>query len=286
MSQKPQIAVVGTGIMGAGIVRNFLENGYVVRVWNRSEDKVAPLKEAGAEIAMTPKEAADGAGIVFEVTANDESSKAVWFGDEGILAGAKDGAALITCATLSTDWTDELAKTCTEKGHPFFDMPMTGGRKGAETGSLVLLAGGDESELKKIRTDLEAISRNVRLFGPVGSGMRYKLILNSLQAVLIAEFGEAMRMAKAAGLNDKAASEALAELPGGYTLELMNRFYPEGPESVNFAVDWITKDLKYAKQMLPDADLPLLEKALAEYEAKIKDGDGQADWSAIAYPKE
>lgn len=285
MSKKPVIAVIGTGIMGTGIARNFLENGYTVHTWNRSPERMKDLVRSGAELASTPRKAAANADIVFEVTANDDSSRSVWLGDEGILVGAGPSNVMITCATLSVDWTDELAKICTEKNQPFFDMPMTGGRKGAENGNLILLSGGDKTKLSSLKPDLKAIAKDILYFGSAGSGMRYKLILNSLQAVLIAEFGEAMRMSRETGLDDEVVAKALSELPGGYTLQLMQQNYPKSPRPINFSVDWITKDLKYAKQMATGSAYPLLEQALKEYEKKVLEGGGQDDWSSISYPE-
>src|SRR5689334_620315 len=102
------IAVIGTGIMGAGIANNFLKNGYQVFVWNRNKDRLKPLLEAGAVAVETPKQATEKADIVFEVTANDESSRAVWLEPDGIFAGASPEKTLITNATLSVPWIDEL----------------------------------------------------------------------------------------------------------------------------------------------------------------------------------
>ena len=98
---KKTIAVIGTGIMGSGIVTNFLKNGYTVIVWNRTQNKLTPLIKKGAQTAKTPKEAASAADIVFEVTANDESSRSVWLGSDGILKGAKPDTTLIINGTVS-----------------------------------------------------------------------------------------------------------------------------------------------------------------------------------------
>src|SRR3989344_5536783 len=89
------IAVIGTGIMGRGIALNFLKNDYKVIVWNRTKTNLRKFTQKGAQIAKTPKEAVKNADIVFEVTANDQSSEAVWFGKNGILEGADKKKVLI-----------------------------------------------------------------------------------------------------------------------------------------------------------------------------------------------
>ena len=83
-----KIAVVGLGIMGHGIADNFLKNGYELTVWNRSPEKAQDLVGRGARLATTVAEAVESADIVFEVTANDESSRGLWLGENGIIAHA------------------------------------------------------------------------------------------------------------------------------------------------------------------------------------------------------
>lgn len=275
------VAVIGLGIMGYGIADNFLKNGYKVVVWNRSADKADPLIAKGATLASSVKEAVKQADLVFEVTANDQSAQQMWLGKEGILAYAKPEQYLITCATLSPTWTDELAAKCSKAGLQFFDMPMTGGRVGAESGQLTLLVGGSQKKLQGIAPDLAAIAKDVKYFGKTGSGMRYKLILNTLQAIHIAGFGEAMRMAEAAGLDKELVGDALVERPGGIVTKIAQEFYKKDPNPISFSVEWIAKDLGYASDMAKTIDHPLLDDTYRLYEQAIAQGFSQADWTKI-----
>jgi 3-hydroxyisobutyrate dehydrogenase-like beta-hydroxyacid dehydrogenase len=279
-----KIAVVGTGIMGSGIAANYLKAGYQVFVWNRSADKTAKLRQAGAVPSESPKAATEQADIIFEVTANDESSQSVWQGDDGILAGAAKDKTLIASATLSADWTIRLSQLCLEKGFTFLDIPLTGGRVAAENGSLKLLAGGDKAQLETLKPDLEAISSKLFYFGPAGSGMKYKLILNSLQAVHMAGFGEAMRLAKQEGLDVSKVGPALCDRPGGEVTNFAWNAYQKAAMPLTFSVNWITKDLEYAKQMGSQAELPILDDALATYQKARNTGHGDEDWSYIIKP--
>jgi 3-hydroxyisobutyrate dehydrogenase-like beta-hydroxyacid dehydrogenase len=277
-----RVAVLGLGIMGHGIAENFLRQGYDVAVWNRSPEKARDLAARGATMAGSVADAVDGAELVFEVTANDESSRAVWFGEDGILAHAKPDQFLITCATLSVEFVDELAKMCAAKGLTFFDMPMTGSRAGAENGQLVLLAGGDEQKLSEVKLHLGAVASQVKYFGPAGYGMRTKLVLNCLQAVHLAGFGEAMRLAKAFGLDEKLTGDMLVEKPGGATTQMAWRDYQNYPEPINFAVELIAKDEAYALKSIDPDVAPLIAATLAAYQKAIADGHAQDDWTYIA----
>lgn len=277
-----RIAVVGTGIMGRGIVANFLKAGKSVVVWNRTPEKA---KNLGAKLVETPRDAANNADLIIEVTADDESSRDVWLGEDGILAGSKAGHILVTCATLSAKWTDELAQKCSSRNLIFFDMPMTGGRPAAESGNLTLLVGGNKKKLAEFEPDLGEISQTVRYFGEAGSGMRYKLVLQVLQAIHIGGFAEAMQLAKNSDLEEISVGEALAERPGGLTTtNFAWPGYQQQPNPINFSVKWISKDLKYAKEMAVGENYPLLETMIQRYEDAVDSGKGDADWTVITRP--
>lgn len=276
-----KIAVVGTGIMGSGIVTNFLKNGYKVIVWNRHKNKLKDLISRGASKANSPKEATQKADIIFEVTANDQSSRSVWLGSNGIIAGANRKKILITSATLSNLWLDELSKLCIKKNLIFLDTPMTGGRIGAESGELILLVGGDKRILNNLKKDLKAISKEVIYFGKAGSGMRFKLLLNMLQAIHIVGFGEVLSLAKKVGLDIKVVGDALVKRPGGTATNLAWRDYQKEPNPINFSVEWITKDLNYAKQVASSMDTPLLDQTLKKYKKAMSKKMGSKDWTIV-----
>lgn len=276
-----KIGIVGLGIMGGGIAANFLKKGYTVYVWNRTKEVAEKYAGSGAVICSSPAEVVQKADIVFEVTANDKSSKSVWMGNEGILAGATTDKTLIASATLSIDWIDELIRLCKKSGFTFFDMALTGGRIGAESGALTLLCGGDEAKLEELKATLGAIATKILYFGSEGKGMRYKLILNFIQATHIVAFGQAMKIAKSYGMDTKKVGDALSERPGGVITALAWRDYQVEPNPINFSIEWITKDLTYAKKMVKDVDIKLLKEVLSEYKKAVKKGYAKKDWASI-----
>lgn len=274
-----KIGIVGLGIMGHGMADNFLKNGYETYVWNRHADKAGDLK--GAKVCQTPKEVAQNSDVIFEVTANDESSRAVWTESDGILAGASEGKTLIASATLSAKWTDELARLCESKGFTFFDMPLTGGRVAAESGNLTLLVGGDSAKLEELKPTLDAIAGKVFHFGPAGHGTRYKLLLNMLQAIHLVGYGEVMKIAEQAGMDIGKVSAALEDRPGGAITTIAKASYHNQPHPITFSVEWITKDLGYAKELADSLDTPLLSDVLKKYRAAMDAGLAQTDWTNV-----
>lgn len=279
--KNKKIGIVGLGIMGRGMAENFLKDGYQLFVWNRTTAVAKDFEERGAVVCESPAKVAQQADLVFEVTANDESSKEVWTNNDGILAGADTETVLVASATLSIDWTDELANMCKKLGFKFLDMPLTGGRVGAETGNLFLLTGGDEETLREIKSDLKAISAKVFHFGPAGHGMRYKLILNYLQGAHMVAFSQAMKIAASGGMDLKKVSDGLVERPGGVITQIAQDALLADEVPVTFSIEWLTKDLKYAKKFAKDLNVEMLDLVLTEYQQAIDSGNADQDWASI-----
>lgn len=277
------VAVIGLGIMGHAMADHFLRGGHRVTVWNRTAAKADDLVAVGADRAASPAEAAAAADVTFEVTADDGSSRAAWLDGDGILAGARAGSVLVTSATLSPPWVDELAGACAAAGHPFLDMPLTGGRAGAESGQLVMLAGGDADTVAALGPTLAAVARDVKHFGPVGAGTRFKLILNAVQAVHLGAFGEAMRLAEATGLDTAAVGAALVERPGGVVTQMADAAFGRDDTPVSFPLRWAAKDLAYAATMAEGAGVahPLFAAAGAALARSVEAGHGPDDWTVV-----
>jgi 3-hydroxyisobutyrate dehydrogenase-like beta-hydroxyacid dehydrogenase len=276
-----RVGVVGTGVIGAGMAINLLRHGHEVAVWNRTAGRTTDLVAAGATAAPTPADASTDADVVFEATADDASSRSVWLGDDGIIAGSAETSTLVTSATLSPDWVAELAGTCRVAGRTFLDIPVTGGRAGAEGGALILLAGGEQSALDSIGEVLDAVSSRVFHFGPVGNGTRFKLVLNALQAIHILGFGEAMAMARAAGLDPDEVGPALVERLGGPVTQMAWASDQQVPDRANFALTLALKDLRYAAAMAGDVQAPMLEVAVERLAAAADAGLGDQDWTVV-----
>lgn len=278
-----KIGIVGLGIMGRGMADNFLKNGHKLYVWNRTASVTERFAKQGAVVCSSPAEVTQRAQLVFEVTANDESSRQVWAGKDGILSAATSKNLLVASSTLSIGWFDELAQKCAALGLRIFDVPLTGGRVGAETGSLTLLMGGDKKLLEKLKPTFDAIAAKQFYFGPVGHGMRYKLILNYLQASHVIAFGQAMKIAKSSGMDLERVAQALVDRPGGVITQIASTAYFADPVPVTFSIEWITKDLSYAKKFARSmgSDASVLELVLKEYKKVLKAGHSGEDWASV-----
>jgi 3-hydroxyisobutyrate dehydrogenase len=179
-----------------------LAAGHQLVVHNRSRGKAADLLAAGAEWAGSPAEAAAGAGAVLVMVSDDDASRAVWLGADGVLAGdPAPGALAIECSTLSHDWVLELSAAAAARDLRYLDAPVTGLPEAAAAGRLTLLVGGDPADVEAAEPLLRALSTDRVHFGAVGAGTAYKLVINLMGAVQIAAAAEGMAMAERAGLD-------------------------------------------------------------------------------------
>ena len=206
---KPRVAILGLGVMGSGMARRLLTEGFQVTVYNRSREKAQTLSAAGATVAASPRDAAAKAQVVISMVADDAASRAVWLGENGAIAGAVPGTMLIESSTLTTGWVRELAATAARLKCEFLDAPVTGTKPHAASGELLFLVGGSEEALVAARPVLSALSRDIVHLGPTGCGAVMKLVNNFLCGVQAASFAEAMALVEAAGLDREQAAKIL-----------------------------------------------------------------------------
>src|SRR5688500_15200291 len=132
MSEK--VGFVGLGIMGRGMAANLLKAGFDLTVWNRTKSKTEALVKDGAKAADTPSELAAKCDIIITCVSDTPDVEAVILGEDGIIHGAKSGALVIDCSTISPHATREIAEKLNEKGVKMLDAPVSGGSEGAAKG--------------------------------------------------------------------------------------------------------------------------------------------------------
>jgi 3-hydroxyisobutyrate dehydrogenase len=286
-TSKSSIALLGLGIMGSGMARRLLGAGFPLTVYNRNAARAEPLAAAGARSARSPREAAADADTIISMVADDAASRAVWLGENGALAGAKSGAALIECSTVSVGWINELAAAAKARGCELIDAPVTGSKVQAASGELNFLAGGAAAALETVRPILSAMGRSIIHIGPTGSGALLKLINNFLCGVQAASLAEAMALIERSGLDRGRALEMLLNGAGGSLLlktlapRMTSRDY-----TPNFLLALMAKDLTYALQEGSRHALRFetAAAALEVFKKAIASGYGEKDFSAIIEP--
>jgi 3-hydroxyisobutyrate dehydrogenase len=282
---KPNVAILGLGIMGSGMAHRLLSANFPLAVYNRNREKCVPFSSAGAFVAASPREAASRAEIVLSMVGDDVASRDIWLGENGALAGARSNAVLIESSTLSGDWIHELAAQAAERGCRFLDAPVTGTKPHAASGELVFMVGGPAEALDAARPVFSVLGRDVVHLGPVGSGAFMKLINNFVCGVQAASFAEALSMIDAGALDHaKAVSILTGGAPGSGIVKRMADRMAADDFTPNFALRWMTKDIAYAQGDASKKGISLqtAAAALSVFQRAIAEGYGDEDFSAVS----
>lgn len=281
---QTKVALLGLGLMGAGMAARLLGAGHALTVYNRTPDKAQALAGQGAKLATTAAEAASAADIVITMLADDDACRKVWLGENGALAAAPAGAVLVESSTVTPAWIEELHQAATARGLALVDAPVTGSKPQAAAGQLLFLAGGSEEVIARITPVLEAMSRAIVHVGPTGSGARLKLINNFLCGVQAASLAEAIGLIERSGLDRDKALKVLNEgAPGSPIFKTLSGRMTSHQYEPQFAAKLMTKDLRYALSEAKEHEQPLVTAAAAleVFEGALAAGYGEQDMSSV-----
>jgi 3-hydroxyisobutyrate dehydrogenase len=282
-----KVALLGLGTMGAGMAGCLQKAGFELTVWNRTRERTAPFEKNGARVASSPREAAEQAEVIIGMLADDNVAQTVWLGDDGALLGAKAGAIIIECSTLSADFVRQLAGRAAQRGCGFLDAPVTGSRTQAASGELRFLVGGDLTTLDRARAVLEAMGKDIVHFGPVGSGAIMKLVNNFVCGVQASALAEAIALIEKSGLEREAALSILLDgAPASPLFKAVTPRMVSQDYAVYFALELMHKDLSYAQKEAGKHGLPLLTAGAARqlFDHAMSKGLGRLDFSAVIEP--
>jgi len=210
-----EVAVVGLGAMGLGMALNLQRKGFRVRGHDVREAPMLALRQAGGAAAASPAEAAAGAAALLLVVFDRAQTDAVLFAADGALKTLPKGAPVVLHVTCPPAYVEGLAERVVAAGHPFVDAPVTGGKQGADDGTLTVIVGAADADLAQVRPLLEAMGRRIAHVGrTAGAGTTVKMINQLLVGVHGAVAAEAIALAARAGADPKAVYEVIAHGAG------------------------------------------------------------------------
>lgn len=239
------VAFLGLGVMGHPMAGHLARAGHLTTVYNRTAAKSAAwAAEYGGRHAATPREAAQGADIVFACVGNDDDLRSVSLGADGAFAGMKPGAIFVDHTTASAEVARELGAEAEKRGLKFIDAPVSGGNLGAINGALTVMCGGDAAAFDTIRPVAMAFSKAVTLLGPNGAGQLAKMVNQIAIAGLVQGLSEAIAFGERAGLDMKAVLGVIGK-GAAQSWQMDNRgpTMVDGKFDFGFAIDWMRKDL-------------------------------------------
>lgn len=274
------VAVLGTGIMGAGMARNLLSAGLDVRVWNRTRDKARPLAEYGATVADTPEEAVSAADVVLTMLLDAETTSSVL--RDGVLGAAADGAVWIQSGTVGVDGSGKLAELAAAQRITYVDAPVLGTKKPAEVGQLVVLASGPDEAREPTGPVFDAIGKKTLWLGAAGAGSRLKLVTNDWIAGLLATLGETLALAEQLDVDPEDFLSAIegGPLDSGYA-QLKSQLMRTGDYPASFPLSHLRKDAALVAEAGDGLPMSVTDAAGRYVDAAIEAGYGQHDMAAI-----
>jgi 3-hydroxyisobutyrate dehydrogenase-like beta-hydroxyacid dehydrogenase len=285
MADVRKVAFLGLGIMGRPMAGHLASAGFDLTVWNRTASRAEEFAtEHGVRAAATPAEAAAGADAAITMVPDTPEVEAVLLGEDGVVEGLGAGALGIDMSTIAPSASRSIAERLAEREVAFIDAPVTGSRPKAEDGTLTIMVGGPEEDFARARPLFEAMGEKIVHVGPHGHGELAKVINNTLAAINAAALGEALTMARAAGLDTGALLEVVKAGSGASAMvELKAEPMLEHDFEPLFKLEHMLKDVRHciAEARALGVELRLAEVAEKLYSEACEQGLGEQDFAAV-----
>lgn len=282
---KPTLGYVGLGLMGLPMTLRLLNAGYSVWVWNRTTEKVKPAIDKGAKQAASPSEVARQSDFLFTSVLNTAAVESVVFGPHGIVEGASAGKILIDLSTIRPDATIEMAERLrSETGMAWIDAPVTGGPAGAKDGTLVLMAGGHEGDIERVRPHVAPICRRFAHMGSQGAGQVTKLCNQIVVGSTLFVLAEMLAFARDNGVKVETLPDVLE---GGFADSTLMRLFARPMIERDFTLrgrcKTMLKDLNIINQFASatDSALPMAAVATELWRLHVAKGYGDEDSATV-----
>jgi 2-hydroxy-3-oxopropionate reductase len=278
------IGFIGLGIMGRPMAHNLLKANYPLVVHNRSRGPVDELAGRGAKPASSPREVAGQVDVLITMLPNSPDVELVALGKDGIVEGARRGLTFIDMSTISPIVSQKIGKALEAKGVRMLDAPVSGGEKGAIDAALSIMVGGDKALFDQVLPIFQAMGKTITYLGPLGSGGFTKLANQIIVAVNLTALGEALTLAKKAGLDRELTLKALAGgLAGSRCMDQKAPNYIQNSYKPGFKIDLHYKDLGLIMESARALGVPLPATAVVQelFNALRVKGRGQLDHSAV-----
>ena len=280
-----KIAVFGLGSMGYGMAQSLLRAGHTVHGFDVVPQQVERFRDdggAGGELA----DIAVSLDAVVVVVLNAGQTEDVLFGDNGVVPRLKDGAVIMSCATVPPEFAMDTEARCAAAGIHYLDAPISGGSVKAAEGQLSVMAAGRPEAFAAARPVLDATAETVFDMGDhAGPGSVMKSVNQLLAGVHIATMAEALTFGMQQGLAPDRFLEVISKCAGtSWMLENRAPHIIDGDYTPHSQVDIWLKDLGIVLDIARanKFSAPIAAAALQQYVAASGMGLGREDDAAVA----
>ena len=286
------ITWIGLGHMGAPMSANLVAAGHDVRGFDLSEAAMAAAREGGVQTFLSMKEALEGADVVITMLPKGEHSRAVYLGEDGVLALAPKDALLVDSSTIDVATAEELHRAAAEAGFAFVDAPVSGGISGAAAGTLTFMIGGEEQHARRAEEIVWPMAGRVVHTGAAGTGQAAKIVNNMMLFICLEACSEGSVLADRLGLDPQVFWE-IASVSSGNSWALQTWYPVPGMTDsaaanhnfdATFSATLAAKDigLALAAGEQTDVNLPAARLVAERFQELIDEGLADKDCSLIA----
>lgn len=279
-----KIGFIGMGIMGQPMASNILKAGYELMVYNRTKDKTKPLKEAGALVSETPAELARWADVIILMLTGPEAIDAILYGDDGVLSANPSGKTIINMSTVSPSYTVTLNERLKESKAILIDAPVSGSRKPAEEGTLIILASGHQQTVSELESLFLSMGKKVVYCGEAGKGSAMKMMINLLLGIMMEGLAESINFGQKAGLSvDKMLDVVLSGPLSCGLFNLKTEMMKNDEFPPQFPLKHMLKDLRFVLQTADEkgAAVPVGHTIFQLYRQAAGHGLSDNDFASI-----
>jgi len=253
-----KIGFIGLGNVGAKLAGSLQRNGFELVVRDLDRAAAEPFLAAGAAWAETPKALAEAADLVITCLPSPAIVARVMEADDGVIAGLGPGKMWLEMSTTDEAEVRRLAVLVEAKGATPMDGPVSGGCHRAATGNIAIFVGGDRAAFDRALPALEVMGRRILHVGPLGSASILKVVSNYLASVHLVAIGEALTVAKQAGMDLATTYQAIRISSGNsFVHETESQVILNGSYNINFTMDLVVKDMGLFDGLAERHDVPL-----------------------------
>lgn len=262
---KTKIGWIGTGVMGSSMCGHLIDKGFEATIYTRSKDKAQALIDKGATWVDSPKAVAEASDVIFAIVGFPQDVREVFLGENGALAGSKDGNILVDMTTSEPSLAEEIAETAKAKGVHSVDAPVSGGDVGAKEARLSIMIGGEKDVVDALNPAWEAMGKTIVHQGPAGAGQHTKMVNQTLISSMMIGVCEALLYGHKAGLDLETVMKSVSTgAAGSWSLSNLGPRIMDNNFDPGFFVEHFIKDMGIALAESRRMGLSMPGLALAE----------------------
>lgn len=284
LSINAKIGFIGAGVMGKSMAANLQNAGYPISVYTRTKEKANELVHNGATWKSSIAELAQTTDVIITMVGYPSDVEEVYFGENGILENAKAGSYVVDMTTSKPALAVEIYRKAREKNISAMDAPVSGGDVGARSGTLAIMAGGDQEAFDTVLPLFDIVGENIILQGEAGAGQHTKLANQITIASNMIGVCEAISYARKSGLDPSRVLDSITTgAAGSFSLSKLAPRMLEGDYAPGFYVKHFIKDMTIALESAQEMGLstPGLSLSLDLYKELAEQGDNDSGTQAL-----